>query len=73
MTELPPSDAPVSETTPKAIDWNAMLAPYRQPVAWKSGFQLASTAFLLALFWLAAVWSLSIGYWLTLLIAFLRR
>jgi omega-6 fatty acid desaturase (delta-12 desaturase) len=69
MTELPPSDAPASGTTEKAIDWNAMLAPYRQPVAWKSGFQLASTALLLALFWTAAALSLRVGYWLTLLLA----
>ena len=58
MTDTPPTAAPVAETTEKTIDWNAMLAPYRQPVAWKSGFQLVSTAFLLALFWGLAVWSL---------------
>lgn len=69
MTDTPPTAAPVAETTETTIDWNAMLAPYRQPVAWKSGFQLASTAFLLALFWGLAAWSLQVGYWLTLILA----
>ncbi len=59
----------VSDTTDQNKDLMAMLAPYRTPVAWKSGFQLASTAFLLALFWAAAVLSLRVGYWLTLIIA----
>ena len=69
MTDTPPMAAPAAETTEKTIDWNAMLAPYRQPVAWKSGFQLVSTAFLLALFWGLAAWSLQVGYWLTLILA----
>ena len=69
MTDTPPTAAPVAETSEKTIDWNAMLAPYRQPVAWKSGFQLVSTAFLLALFWGLAAWSLQVGYWLTLILA----
>lgn len=69
MTDMPPPTSARAETTEKAIDWNAMLAPYRQPVAWKSGFQLGSTALLLALFWGAAAWSLTVGYWLTLLLA----
>jgi omega-6 fatty acid desaturase (delta-12 desaturase) len=52
-----------------APDWNTMLAPYRRPVAWKSVFQLASTIILLGAFWFAAAWSLSIGYWLTLIVS----
>ena len=68
MTNATPSAAPVAPTE-RSIDWNAMLAPYRQPVAWKSIYQLATTSLLLTGFWLAAVWSLSVGYWLTLLIA----
>jgi acyl-lipid omega-6 desaturase (Delta-12 desaturase) len=67
LTTLPPLAVP---TDPSAkIDWNAMLAPYRQPVGWKSIFQLATTALLLSAFWFAAVWSLSVGYWLTLILA----
>jgi omega-6 fatty acid desaturase (delta-12 desaturase) len=53
----------------EAVDWNAMLAPYRQPVLWKSVLQLVSTALLLGALWLAMLWSLEIGYWLTLLLA----
>lgn len=67
MTEST-TTAPAAEPT-AAIDWNAMLAPYRRPVAWKSGFQLGSTALLLAAFWTAAALSLRVGYWLTLLLA----
>ena len=51
------------------MDWNALLAPYRQPVAWKSVFQLTSTAVLLGALWLAMLWSLEVGYWLTLVLA----
>lgn len=69
MNDMPPSDAPESVTTEQNIDWVAMLSPYRKPVAWKSGFQLVTTVLLLAAFWGAAVWSLKIGYWLTLLCA----
>lgn len=69
MTDMPPPAAPTAETTDSTVDWNGMLAPYRQPVGWKSVFQLASTALLLAAFWFAAVWSLDVGYWLTLIIA----
>lgn len=54
---------------PDSIDWNAMLAPYRQPVRWRSAFQLANTTVLLAAFWYAALLSLQVGYWLTLLAA----
>ena len=56
--------------TARGIDWNAMLAPYRKPVWWKSLFQLASTALLLAALWFTMLWSLKVvGYWLTLLLA----
>ena len=60
---------PVRAAAPASIDWNALLAPYRHPVAWKSLFQLVTTALLLALCWAAMVGSLSVGYWLTLLLA----
>jgi omega-6 fatty acid desaturase (delta-12 desaturase) len=55
--------------TDSGIDWNAMLAPYRRPVTWRSVAQLATTASLLALFWLLMWWSLDVGYWLSLLLA----
>jgi omega-6 fatty acid desaturase (delta-12 desaturase) len=53
----------------KETDWNALLAPYRSPVLWRSLFQVANTAIPLVLLWVLMVWSLSIGYWLTLLLA----
>lgn len=36
---------------------------------WKSVFQLTSTALLLGVLWWAMLWSLEVGYWLTLLLA----
>jgi omega-6 fatty acid desaturase (delta-12 desaturase) len=53
----------------EAVDWNQLLAPHRQPVLWKSVFQLASTGLILGVLWLAMLWSLDLGYWLTLLLA----
>ena len=66
------SDQPAQDARPEgqAVDWNALLAPYRRPVMWKSLFQLFSTALLLAASWFAMLWSLDrVGYWLTLLLA----
>jgi omega-6 fatty acid desaturase (delta-12 desaturase) len=54
---------------PPTIDWNTLLAPYRSPVAWRSIWQLASTVLLFVACWLLMQWSLSVGYWLTLLLA----
>lgn len=59
----------VQETTTGSIDWNTVLAPYRSPVLWSSLWQLASTATLFIACWALMLWSLSIGYWLTLLLA----
>jgi len=69
MSTTPPP-APAEAATQETIDWNAMLAPYRHPVAWKSTYQLVNTALALTACWAAAVWSLRVGYWLTLLLAF---
>jgi acyl-lipid omega-6 desaturase (Delta-12 desaturase) len=57
------------KTGSEAVDWNAVLASYKQPVLWRSVVQLASTALLLGVLWLAMLWSLDVGYWLTLLLA----
>ena len=46
-----------------------MLAAYRQPVLWKSLVQLGSTVLPLGVLWFAMLWSLEVGYWLTLLLA----
>lgn len=55
--------------TPPAVDWNAVLAPYRSPVMWRSIWQLGSTVLLFVTCWLVMQWSLGVGYWLTLLLA----
>jgi omega-6 fatty acid desaturase (delta-12 desaturase) len=51
------------------IDWNALLAPYREPDVWRSLYQIINTAVPFVLVWLAMLWSLQVGYWLTLLLA----
>ena len=66
---MSPETAEQESPATQSIDWNAMLAPYRRPVMWKSLFQLVTTAALLAAFWFAMLWSLDVGYWLTLLLA----
>ncbi len=60
-------DTPASGAA--ATDWNALLAPYRQPHAGRAVFQLASTAVLLAAVWAAMLWSLTVSYGLTLALA----
>ena len=52
-----------------SIDWNALLAPYRTPSLGRSWFQLMNTAVPFVAVWLAMLWSLERGYWLTLLLA----
>lgn len=51
------------------VDWDALLRPYKCPSALRSTFQLINTAVPLGLIWLAMLWSLQDGYWLTLLLA----
>ncbi len=62
-------DTPAPITGTEKIDWQAMLAPYREPSGWKSLWQLISTATLLVIFWIAALWSLETSYWLTLAVS----
>ncbi|MEP6590411.1 MAG: fatty acid desaturase [Gemmatimonadota bacterium] len=51
------------------IDWNTMLAPYRGAILGSSIWQLASTGALFLFCWAVMLWSLNVGYWLTLLLA----
>ncbi len=51
------------------VDWNALLAPYRSPILWKSVWQLTSTALLFVVAWAATAAALSVGSWLVLLLA----
>ncbi|MEO7355279.1 MAG: fatty acid desaturase [Gemmatimonadales bacterium] len=57
------------DSTEGSIDWNAVLAPYRSSVLGSSVWQLASTTALFAGCWALMFWSLSVSYWLTLLLA----
>ncbi len=51
------------------VDWKALLTPYRRPEIWRSVYQLLNTAIPLVALWLLMLWSLRVGYWLTLLLA----
>ncbi len=57
------------ETGAQARSWNEILAPYKEPVLWKSVFQLANSVALFALLWAAMLWSLDVSYALTLVLA----
>lgn len=49
--------------------WNERLGPYKQPILWKSVFQLANSALIYLGLWAAMVWSLDVSYALTLMLA----
>ncbi|MDZ7778440.1 MAG: fatty acid desaturase [Gemmatimonadota bacterium] len=53
----------------KVEQWNRILEPYRGPDTRRSVIQLAVTAAGFVLSWSAAYLALSVGYWLTLLLA----
>ena len=65
MTDKSPATEPDLPQMP-ARDWVRILAPYREPTAWRSVFELAVTFVPFALLWGAAVWALSVSYWLAL-------
>ena len=56
-------------TKDTARRWNELLAPYYGPDRRRSIVQLTITASAFISLWLAAFWSLRVGYWLTLLLA----
>ncbi len=62
-------NAPSIDERLRSVDWKALLAPYRKPELWRSVFQLLNTAVPLVVLWLVMLWSLTVGYWLTLLLA----
>ena len=49
--------------------WNQILAPYKRPDLPRSLFQLIGTSLLMVGMWVLMVQSLSVSYWLTLLLA----
>lgn len=57
------------ETRKTLLDYDAHLSDYRQPTTWRSVWQLSSTLILCISGWVAMYFSLSVSYWLTLLIS----
>lgn len=51
-----------------ARDWIKVLSTYREPILWRSLWELAVTVVPFFALWAAAWWALSVGYWLTLLL-----
>ncbi len=49
--------------------WPKLVAPYSQPDARRSAWQVANTLIPYVLLWGALLWSVRVSYWLTLLIA----
>ncbi len=61
---------PTPSTTATAdVDWNAMLAPYKEPSLWRSVYQLVNTATPFFVMWYIMFRTLDRGYWLTLILA----
>ena len=58
-----------SSHLPNGIDWNALLEPYKRPTLWRSLYQLANTAVPFAMLWIVMLWSLSVSYWITLVLS----
>ncbi|MCU0620976.1 MAG: fatty acid desaturase [Gemmatimonadales bacterium] len=69
MTAIATPAPAAGATRPTAPEWNAILAPYRQSVTWKSAWQLANTLLPFVAGWALMAWSLGVGYWFTLLLA----
>jgi omega-6 fatty acid desaturase (delta-12 desaturase) len=64
----PSSDEPAGAPIP-AKDWVRLLAPFREQHHGRALVELALTALPFAGLWLLMLWSLGVGYWLTLLLA----
>ena len=52
----------------QAREWMTVLAKYREPSQLRSLFELVITFVPFALLWAAALWSMSVGYWLSLIL-----
>lgn len=65
MTQI--SEHPDGASTPlRAQDWVKVLSQYREPNAWRSGFELLVTLGPFVMLWVLAWWALSVSAWLTL-------
>ena len=56
----------IQDTEPEARQWVKILAPYQKPSNARSIFEIALTASLFVLCWIAMWWSLDVSYWITL-------
>ncbi len=56
----------IPDTKPEARQWVKILAPYQKPSNARSIFEIALTASLFVLCWIAMWWSLDVSYWITL-------
>ncbi len=68
MSEHIETSKPDHETK-AARDWVKILSAYREPNQLRSSFELAVTIGPFLLLWVLAWWSLSVSYWLTLVIS----
>jgi omega-6 fatty acid desaturase (delta-12 desaturase) len=55
----------IPDTKPEARQWVKILAPYQKPSNARSIFEIALTASLFVLCWIAMWWSLDVSYWIT--------
>jgi omega-6 fatty acid desaturase (delta-12 desaturase) len=71
MPGLPglPADPKTEPAIKSARDWMPKLAEYRRPSHTRSFVEIIITGGPFVAFWIAAWWTLSISYWLTLLFA----
>ena len=74
ITNRMPQNAPAADSIelrirPRGSGWARILANYRNPTLARSLFELAVTIGPLILLWVAMWWSLSVSYWLCLLLA----
>lgn len=56
-------------TAMSAKDWVQILAKYREPNVWRSGFELAVSLVPFMLLWICAWWALSVSFWLAFAIS----
>src|SRR5258708_35431660 len=59
----------MSTTDAMSATWTKLLAPYREPDAKRSVWQLVSAALMFAASWALMYFALGVGYWLTLILA----
>lgn len=69
MTNRSELDRPQPNPVTVPRDWIKILAKYREPNQLRSAFELGVSAVPFVLLWALAWWSLSVSYWLTLVIS----